>query len=62
MNVHAALQEVQKRKSDVSLRSIAKKYRVPSTTLHYHLKKLQFGAGRPTILTPAEENDIVISC
>ena len=63
-NVRAALQEVQKRKCGVSVRSIARKYGVPSTTLHDHLKNkaARVGAGRPTILTPAEENEIVISC
>ena len=46
------------------MRSIARIYGVPSTTLHDHLKNkaARVGAGRPTILTPAEENEIVISC
>ena len=63
-NLKAALKEVEKKAADVSVRSIAKKYGVPSSTLHHHLlkKDTQIGAGRPTILTPEEEREIVYSC
>ena len=33
-NVHAALTEVKKKGTDVSVQSIARKYGVPSSTLH----------------------------
>ena len=50
--------------ADVSVRSIAKKYGVPSSALHDHLLKKDtwVGAGRPTILTSEEERVIVYSC
>ena len=63
-NLQAALKEAEKKAADVSVCSIAKKYGVPSSTLHDHLLKKDtwIGAGRPTILTPEGEREIVYSC
>ena len=63
-NLQAASKEVDKKAADVSVRSIAKKYGIPSSTLHDHLlkKDTRIGADRQTILTPEEEREIVYSC
>ena len=49
----------------MSVRSLAKKYNIPRTTLqrHANLKKgSQIGVGRPTVLTTDEEREIVCCC
>ena len=47
-----------------SVRSIAKKYGIPSSTLHDHVSKKAktIGAGKPTVLAPDEEVEISYSC
>ena len=61
-NLRAALQELEKNKG-VSVRSVAQKFGVPPTTLQRHVNTdSQIGAGRPTVLTHAEEREIVYSC
>lgn len=59
----AALCEIDKNRQSVSVRSVAKKFGVPATTLQRHVHtQSHIGAGRPTVLTPAEEREIVYSC
>ena len=61
-NLRAAQQELEKNKG-VSVRSVAKKFGVPPTTLQRHVNtESQIGAGQPTVLTHAEEREIVYSC
>ena len=51
------------KKQGVSVRSVAKKDGVPPSTLHRHVQaESNIGAGRPTVLLPAEEKEIVYSC
>ena len=60
--LQAALQEIRKKKG-VSVRSLARKYGIPPSTLHRHARmESRIGAGRPTILTPEEEKEVVYSC
>ena len=61
--LHAALQEFEDN-TKVSLRSVAKKYRIPPTTLHDHVQKTvsEHRPGKPTILTEDEEREIVYCC
>ena len=63
-NVYAAVQEAKKKGASVSVRSIARKYGVPPSILHDHVQKKakRIGAGQPTILTSAEEQEVQISC
>lgn len=46
------------------MRSLAKKYSIPKSTLHDHLhgKSKQVGAGGPTVLPPAVEKEIALAC
>ena len=61
-SLQAALHEIQQRQG-VSVRSVAKKYGVPPSTLYRHVQaESNVGSGRPTVLTPAEEKEIVYSC
>ena len=39
LNVYAAVQEAKKKGASVSVQSIARKYSVPSLTLHNHVQK-----------------------
>jgi lambda repressor-like predicted transcriptional regulator len=57
-DIAKAISEV---KSGLSIRSVAYKFGIPSSTLHNHLKGKykKVGAGGPTVLTYAEERDIV---
>ena len=60
--MQAALQELRKKKG-VSVRSLARKYGIPPSTLHRHARmESRIGAGHPTILTPEEEKEVVYSC
>ena len=60
--LQAALQELRKKKG-VSVRSLARKYGIPPSTLHRHARmESRIGVGRPTILTPEEEEEVVYSC
>ena len=47
-----------------SMRAAALKYGIPKSTLHDHLsgKSKKVCAGGPTVFTPSEEQDIVLSC
>ena len=60
----AALDDIENGKGKLSLRATAKKYGVPYTTLNDHVsrKYTRIGAGRPTVLTAAEEEEIVYCC
>ena len=62
--LEAALKEVRKSEEKISVREIAKKYSVPSSMLHKHAKKnvSKSIAGKPTILTRDEEQEIVYCC
>ena len=42
----------------------AKEFAIPKSTLHDHVsgKHLQTGAGAPTVLSPREEQEIVLTC
>ena len=62
-SLQAALREIQQKKQGVSVRSVAKKYGVPPSTLHRHVQaESNIGAGQSTVLLPAEEKEIVYSC
>ena len=61
-SLRAALQEIEKKPS-ISVRSLAKKYGISATTLQRHVNtNSRIGAGRPAVLTAAEEKEIVYSC
>ena len=61
-NLRAALQELENNKG-LSVRSLAKKFGVPPTTLQHHVNtESQISAGQPTVLTHTEEREIVYSC
>jgi transposase-like protein len=62
--LEAALNEVKKSERKISVREIAKKYGIPSSTLHNHVKQnvSQSIAGKPTILTQDEEQEVVYCC
>ena len=63
--LQAALQELRKKKG-VSVRSLARKYGIPPSS--YLAPSCKNGKshcnwfGRPTILTPEEEKEVVYSC
>ena len=58
----AALNAV--RTQGMSVRGAATRYGIPPTTLHDHLsgKSKRVHSGAPTVLTPAEEKEIVTAC
>ena len=58
------MEEIERGGEGVSLRGVSKKYNIPVTTLHDHLhgKSKRVGAGAPTVLSPREEQEIVLSC
>ena len=60
----AALREVRRLKGKTSANSIAKKYGIPVSTLHDHVKDKvkKVGTGKPIVLTYAEEEEIVYCC
>ena len=60
----AALKEVARLKGKASINAISKKYGIPVSTLHDHVrgKVKKVGAGKPTVLTYAEEEEIVYCC
>ena len=51
-------------KGKASVNSIAKKHGIPVSTLHDHVqgKVKKVGAGKPAVLTYAEEKEIVYCC
>ena len=57
----SALEEVEKGES---IRGTAKKFGIPSSTLHDHVKgkSTKVGAGAPTVLSYEEEREIVMTC
>ena len=60
----AALKEVARLKGKASINAISKKYGIPVSTLHDHVrgKVKKVGAGKPTVPTYAEEEEIVYCC
>lgn len=50
--------------NELSSRKVAVKYDVPYATLRSHVKGIpaKVGAGRPTVLTHQEEEEIVYTC
>ena len=60
-DLDAALGMVQ---SGVSIAEAARRCGIPRTTLSDHArgKYSRVGAGRPTVLTPQEEKELVVSC
>ena len=61
-DMKAAVSEVWEEKLSIS--AAARRFNIPCTTLedHVHQRKMKIGAGRPTILTPAEEKELVVTC
>ena len=59
-----ALIELERLKGKVSVNATAKKYGIPVPTLHDNVKDKakKVGAGKPTVLTHAEEEEIVYCC
>ena len=59
-----ALKELERSKGKVSVTATAKKYGIPVSTLHDHVKgkAKKVGAGKPTVLTHTEEEEIVYCC
>ena len=59
-----AVQEVKLGGEGVTLRRTALKYNIPVTTLHDHVhgKSTKIGVGGPTVMTPREEQEIVLTC
>ena len=62
LQLEAAVQKVKKR--EITLNKAARVYNIPPTTLHRHVHATQtkVGAGRQTILTREEEEEIVYTC
>ena len=62
--LEAALNEIESGKGKESIYKLAKKYGIPSSTLYDHARKKvsKSGAGRPTVLTRAEEEELVYCC
>ena len=52
------------KRKELSLRKAANKYGIPVGTLHSHVHGIpaKVGAGKPTILTHREEEEIVYTC
>ena len=61
-NLKSAIVEAQAGES--SVRAVAKKYGIPSSTLHDHVHDTskQIGAGGPTVLQKSEEKEIAVAC
>jgi hypothetical protein len=61
--MRAAINEVKDRR-EVSIRSIAVKYGIPPTTLYGHINQTatSIGAGKPSVLTHDEEQEIIYCC
>ena len=61
-NLKNAIVEAQAGES--SVRAVAKKYGIPSSTLHDHVHDTskQIGAGGPTVLQKSEEKEIAVAC
>ena len=70
LQLEVAVQKVKKR--EITLNKAARVYNIPATTLHIqpkpklelevHSTKTKVGAGRQTILTHGEEEEIVYTC
>ena len=60
----AVLKEIETVKGKESILKLAKKYGIPSSTLYDHARKKdsKSGAGRPTVSTRAEEEELVYCC
>lgn len=61
-DLKAAVEKVWQKQLTIS--AAAKQYNIPRTTLadHVHRRRTKVGAGRPTILTPGEEKELVVTC
>ena len=59
-----ALKELERSKEKVSVNATAKKYGILVSTLNNHVKgkAKKVGAGKPTVLTHAEEEEIIYCC
>ena len=60
----AALKAIESGKGKETIHKLAKKHGIPSSTLYDHARKKvsKSGAGRPTVLTWAEEEELVYCC
>ena len=63
-DLQAAIAEIEHGGPGITLRRIARKYDIPATTLHDHVREKthKIGAGGPTVMTPCEEQEIVVTC
>ena len=61
-NLAVAIRMVQSK--ELTIAQASRRYEVPYTTLHDHVTGIsqKIGAGRPTVLTRAEEQEIVVTC
>jgi len=63
-NLTAAIKLVQSNYKELTTAQASRRFGVPYTTLRDHVKGIsqKIGAGCPTVLTRAEEQEIVVTC